>query len=67
MTEYGVITMEIPKCCDDCPLNYDGISCRATGRIFYERKDGRVLDCIIDTSEQRFPDCPITVIQVKEI
>ena len=54
-----VVRMEMPKCCDDCPMNYDGIACRATNRRFYERKGQRVIDCVIDTAEERFPDCPI--------
>ena len=62
-----MVKMDMPKCCDDCPMNYDGVVCRATGRRFYERNGRQVLDCVIDTAEQRFPDCPITVIQVKEI
>lgn len=55
----AMVKINMPKCCDDCPMNYDGIVCRATNRRFYERNGPQILDCVIDTAEERFPDCPI--------
>ena len=44
--------MEIPKCCDDCHLNYDQIHCIITGTQFYYNDD-------FDCGEERLPDCPL--------
>lgn len=44
--------MEIPKCCDDCYLNYDQIHCIITGTQFYYNSD-------FDCGEERLPDCPL--------
>lgn len=54
-----VVRMELPDCCDDCPMEYDGFMCRAIHKRFYPKKDGCYLDPLIDTSKERLPDCPI--------
>ena len=54
-----VVRMELPACCDDCPMEYDGFMCRAIHTRFYPKKDGCYLDPLIDTSKERLPDCPI--------
>ena len=54
-----VVRMELPDCCDDCPMEYDGFMCRAIHTHFYPKRDGCYLDPLIDTSKERLPDCPI--------
>ena len=54
-----VVRMEMPRCCDECPMEYDGFMCAAIHKRFYPKKDGRYLEPLIDPAEQRLPDCPI--------
>ncbi len=54
-----VVRMEMPECCDECPMEYDGFMCDAIHKRFYPKKDGRYLDPLIDPSKERLPDCPI--------
>lgn len=54
-----VVRMEMPECCDECPMEYDGFMCGAIHKRFYPKKDGCYLDPLIDPSNERLPDCPI--------
>ena len=54
-----VVRMEMPECCDECPMEYDGFMCSAIHKRFYPKKDGCYLDPLIDPSKERLPDCPI--------
>ena len=54
-----VVRMEMPECCDECPMEYDGFMCGAIRKRFYPKKDGCYLDPLIDPSKERLPDCPI--------
>ena len=57
-----VVRMEMPGCCDECPMEYDGFMCAAIHKRFYPKKDGRYLEPLIDPAEQRLPDCPILAV-----
>ena len=54
-----VVRMEMPECCDECPMEYDGFMCGAIHKRFYPKKDGCYLDPLIDPSKERLPDCPV--------
>lgn len=52
--------MEMPKCCQDCPLNYDQMACVVTGTRWWS--DSMVL-MNFDSEKERLCDCPL--IEVK--
>ena len=54
-----MVRMEMPECCDECPMEYDGFMCGAIHKRFYPKKDGCYLEPLINPKEQRLPDCPI--------
>ena len=54
-----VVRMDMPECCDECPMEYDGVMCRAIHTPFYPEKDGRYLEPLIDPHKERLPNCPI--------
>ena len=50
---------EMPKSCDDCPLNYDYILCNA---LNFMNKGGSFWEGApkgFDASEGRLPNCPL--------
>ena len=49
--------MEMPKCCDDCPIAYDYMCCSITDTKFWGEDD-----TYPDSSESRMSDCPLTEI-----
>ena len=57
-----VVRMEMPECCDECPIEYDGFMCAAIHKRFYPKKDGRYLEPLIDPGKERLPDCPILAV-----
>ena len=46
--------MEIPKNCDNCPLNYDSIDCMVANNALRENGGG---DFLFD--HERHPNCPL--------
>ena len=50
-------SMDIPKSCSDCPLNYDEISCVVTGTRWWS--DTMVL-LNFDYTKERLYDCPLS-------
>ena len=46
--------MEMPKSCDDCPLNYDSIDCMVADNALREKGSG---DFLFD--HERQPNCPL--------
>lgn len=46
--------MEMPKNCDDCPLNYDSIDCMVADNALREKGGG---DFLFD--HERHPNCPL--------
>ena len=53
--------MEMPKNCQDCPLNYDQMACIVTGTRWWS--DTMVL-MDFDSDKERLYDCPL--VEVKE-
>ena len=51
-----VKSMEMPKNCSDCPLNYDQMSCIVTGTRWWS--DTMVL-MGFDSDKERLHDCPL--------
>ena len=50
--------MEIPKCCADCPIEYDMMMCPLTGTNWFH-------DVLyFDAHEERLDDCPL--IEIKD-
>ena len=52
--------MKMPKCCQDCPLNYDQMACIVTGTRWWS--DTIVL-MDFDSDKERLYDCPLTEIK----
>ena len=50
-------SMDIPKSCSDCPLNYDEMSCVVTGTRWWS--DTMVL-LDFDYTKERLCDCPLS-------
>lgn len=50
-------SMDIPKSCSDCPLNYDEMSCVVTGTRWWS--DTMVL-LDFDYTKERLYDCPLS-------
>lgn len=48
--------MEMPKCCMDCTLNYDQMSCSVTGTGWWS--DSMML-MDFDSAKERLYDCPL--------
>ena len=48
--------MEMPKNCNDCPLNYDQMACKVTGTRWWS--DTMVL-MGFDSDKERLHDCPL--------
>ena len=48
--------MEMPKNCQDCPLNYDQMACKVTGTRWWS--DTMVL-MDFDSNKERLYDCPL--------
>lgn len=57
-----IVRIDMPSCCDECPMEYDGFMCAAIHKRFYPKKDGRYLEPLIDPNEERLPDCPILAV-----
>ena len=55
-----IVDMEMPKNCQDCPLNYDQMACIVTGTRWWS--DTIVL-MDFDSDNERLYDCPL--IEVK--
>lgn len=51
--------MEMPKNCNDCPLNYDQMACKVTGTRWWS--DTMVL-MGFDSDKERLYDCPLVEI-----
>lgn len=51
--------MEMPKCCDECALLYDAMCCIVTSTSLWSYP---AHEHIIDSSEERLPDCPLVPI-----
>ena len=56
-----IVDMPMPRCCDDCPMFYDGIACDVTGTKTYPNREYRILNNgqVFDSAKNRFDDCPI--------
>ena len=48
--------IEMPQCCQDCPLNYDQMECAVTGTAWWS--DSMVL-VGFDSEKERLYDCPL--------
>jgi len=46
-----IVRMEMPKCCDDCAVQYECTAREITGTQWYRKG--------FDPSKGRLPDCPI--------
>ena len=53
--------MEMPKCCADCPLNYDQMACIVTGTRWWS---DTVVLMDFGSDKERLYDCPL--VEVKE-
>lgn len=49
----SILILDTPKCCHDCYLAYDCMTCIITGTGFWDNP-------LIDTDKQILPDCPLT-------
>lgn len=61
MSSVLVRGMEMPKSCDDCPLNYDQMACAVTGTRWWS---DRMMLMDFDSDKERLYDCPL--IEVKK-
>lgn len=50
-----VVRMEMPKCCDDCDVNYDCCACGISGEFWFHNPRYKEFD----SSKERLPNCPI--------
>ena len=48
--------INIPKCCSDCPLNYDQMSCIITGTEWWSDK---MILMDFDSDKERLYNCPL--------
>ena len=48
--------MKLPKCCSECPLEYDQFRCSLVGYSWYEQD---YLDIGFDPNISRLPECPL--------
>ena len=51
--------INIPKCCSDCPLNYDQMSCIITGTGWWS---DRMILMDFDCDKERLYNCPLVEI-----
>ena len=48
--------IKMPKCCSDCPLEYDQMRCSIAGYNWYDQD---YLDIGFDPNKDRLPECPL--------
>ena len=51
-----LLNIEMPKCCDDCPCQYDMMVCQALEGENQFYKDGSY---VIDMFKEKLPNCPL--------
>ena len=52
--------MEMPKNCQDCPLNYDQMACIVTGTRWWS---DRMMLMDFDSEKERLYDCPLIEVE----
>ena len=53
--------MEMPKNCQDCPLNYDQMACIVTGTRWWSDK---VVLMNFESEKERLYDCPLIEVKI---
>lgn len=52
--------MKMPKCCADCPLNYDQMACTVTGTRWWS---DRMMLMDFESDKERLYDCPLIEVE----